>query len=146
MGIYLTNVLAVRDGLKLKWYYPFSATYWLGKKRVRVGPLLGDVRQDDGDYEEIREDLSRLEKDGGVLTIEDLRKTFKNGFVAVKGLSVKMYTGQIFALLGHNGAGKTTTISMLTGLLAPTAGQANVFGVDIFQDISQVREFLGVCP
>lgn len=93
MGIYLTNVLAVRDGLKLKWYYPLSATYWLGKKRVRVGPLLGDVRQEDGDYEEIREDLSRLEKDGGVLTIEDLRKTFKNGFVAVKGLSVKMYTG-----------------------------------------------------
>ncbi len=139
-------MLAVRDGLKLKWYYPLSATYWLGKKRVRVGPLLGDVRQEDGDYEEIREDLSRLEKDGGVLTIEDLRKTFKNGFVAVKGLSVKMYTGQIFALLGHNGAGKTTTISMLTGLLAPTAGQANVFGVDIFQDISQVREFLGVCP
>lgn len=56
------------------------------------GPSI-EKRQEDGDYEEIREDLSRLEKDGGVLTIEDLRKTFKNGFVAVKGLSVKMYTG-----------------------------------------------------
>jgi len=80
------------------------------------------------------------------LNVRDLRKTFKNGFVAVKGLSLKMYTGQIFALLGHNGAGKTTTISMLTGLLSATGGNAEVFGVDILNDIEAVREFLGVCP
>lgn len=53
-----------------------------------------------------------------------LRKTYPNGFTAVKDLNVKMYTGQIFALLGHNGAGKTTVISMLTGLLSPTEGEA----------------------
>jgi ABC-type multidrug transport system ATPase subunit len=43
---------------------------------------------------------------------------------AVNGTDLTMYNGQIFALLGHNGAGKTTTISMLTGLLEPTAGSA----------------------
>ena len=37
-------------------------------------------------------------------------------------MNIKMYTDQIFVLLGHNGAGKTTTISMLTGLLQPTEG------------------------
>lgn len=42
-----------------------------------------------------------------------------------------MYNGQIFALLGHNGAGKTTTLSMLTGLLYPTSGKAEVLGIDI---------------
>jgi ATP-binding cassette subfamily A (ABC1) protein 3 len=42
-----------------------------------------------------------------------------------------MYNGQIFALLGHNGAGKTTTLSMLTGLLNPTSGKAEVMGIDI---------------
>jgi ATP-binding cassette subfamily A (ABC1) protein 3 len=57
-----------------------------------------------------------------------------------------MYNGQIFALLGHNGAGKTTTISMLTGLLEPTQGKAEVLGLDIFNEMSEVRKHLGVCP
>lgn len=57
-----------------------------------------------------------------------------------------MYNGQIFALLGHNGAGKTTTISMLTGLLEPTEGYASVNGIDIFNNMSEVRKNLGVCP
>ena len=56
------------------------------------------------------------------MKITDLKKTFSNGFEAVKGLNLKMYTGQIFALLGHNGAGKTTTLSMLTGLLNASSG------------------------
>ncbi len=57
-----------------------------------------------------------------------------------------MYTGQIFALLGHNGAGKTTTISMLTGLIESSGGVAEVFGIDLFEDMAEVRHFLGVCP
>lgn len=57
-----------------------------------------------------------------------------------------MYPGQIFALLGHNGAGKTTTISMLTGLIESTQGQVDVFGYDLFDDMSDVRQFMGVCP
>ena len=86
------------------------------------------------------------ELEGRMLQVRELRKTYANGFTAVKGLNVKMYTGQIFALLGHNGAGKTTLISMLTGLLSPTSGDAEVFGIDIFEDINRVRDFLGVCP
>lgn len=57
-----------------------------------------------------------------------------------------MYTGQIFALLGHNGAGKTTTISMLTGLINSTEGQAEVLGMDLFGDMDSVRHKMGVCP
>ena len=57
-----------------------------------------------------------------------------------------MYNGQIFALLGHNGAGKSTTISMLTGLLSKSTGQARIFEDDLFKQMDQVRTYLGVCP
>jgi ATP-binding cassette subfamily A (ABC1) protein 3 len=64
----------------------------------------------------------------------------------VKGINVKMFQGQIFALLGQNGAGKTTTISMLTGLIVPSEGKASVFERDVFRDMQDVRQFMGVCP
>lgn len=57
-----------------------------------------------------------------------------------------MYSGQIFALLGHNGAGKTTTISVLTGLFAATSGRASAFGVDLLEDQDEARKMMGVCP
>ena len=88
-----------------------------------------------------------LEKQNKYLKIHDLRKVFGNGLRAVDGVNVRMYEGQIFALLGHNGAGKTTTISMLTGMLRPSAGFATVYGYDVFQyDLDDVRRFMGVCP
>lgn len=49
-------------------------------------------------------------------------------------------------MLGHNGAGKTTTFSMLTGLIEPTSGKAEVFGLDIFNQMEDFRKVLGVCP
>ena len=57
-----------------------------------------------------------------------------------------MYDNQIFALLGHNGAGKTTTISMLTGLLQRSEGEAQIFDKDLFEDMDQARQMMGVCP
>lgn len=88
----------------------------------------------------------RLEQYGDYLRIENLRKTYPGGFQAVKGLNVKMYNGQIFALLGHNGAGKSTTISMLTGLIPKSEGTATVFDTDVFEEMGDIREFMGVCP
>ena len=93
------------------------------------------------------EDISpQVERDSYALKVRNLRKVFDNGKVAVDSTSMTMYSGQIFALLGHNGAGKTTTISTLTGLLAPTQGKAELEGVDIFQDQDYLRKNLGVCP
>ncbi|XP_064490186.1 ATP-binding cassette sub-family A member 2-like [Ornithodoros turicata] len=65
---------------------------------------------------------------------------------AVDDLSLKMYQGQITALLGHNGAGKTTTMNMITGLFPPTRGHISINGHNILRSTKRAREDLGLCP
>lgn len=91
-------------------------------------------------------EIARLELENQYLKIQDLTKEYENGFKAVNGINLKMYNGQIFALLGHNGAGKSTTISMLTGLLGRTTGEGHIFEHDLFNQMGQVRNYMGVCP
>ncbi|MEP7052615.1 MAG: ABC transporter ATP-binding protein [Pseudomonadota bacterium] len=68
-----------------------------------------------------------------LIRVTGLRKEFRQGFfmrrvLAVKGVSFDVESGEIFGFLGPNGAGKTTTIKMLTGLIAPSGGEATLFG------------------
>ncbi len=72
-----------------------------------------------------------------IIDVDQLAKSFGT-LKAVDGLSFKVGAGQTVALLGGNGAGKTTTISMLLGLLAPSAGRIRLFGVDIARGRSKV--------
>jgi len=67
-------------------------------------------------------------------------------FVAVDDLSLRFFEKKLFCLLGHNGAGKTTTISMLTGLLPPTSGDALVEGRSISDSMDEIGKLMGVCP
>jgi ABC transporter DrrB family efflux protein len=64
--------------------------------------------------------------------------------VALAGVSVEIEEGTIFGLLGPNGAGKTTLVRVLTTLLRPDAGQADVFGRDVVHDPAAVRELIGL--
>ena len=66
--------------------------------------------------------------------------------VAVDGVSFTVARGEIFGLLGPNGAGKSTTVRMLTGYLAPTAGRAQVEGIDVCVEPSRARRHIGVVP
>ncbi|CAK63380.1 unnamed protein product (macronuclear) [Paramecium tetraurelia] len=97
-------------------------------------------------YEEVEQALKDQESRSEVLKISNLSKIYPSGKQAVSNVSLTMYVGQIYALLGHNGAGKTTTISMLTGLLDMTSGEATAFGYDIETQIEEIRQFMGVCP
>src|SRR5215470_12967456 len=65
-----------------------------------------------------------------VLEVRHLQKRFGD-FTAVDGVSFSIRPGEILGLLGPNGAGKTTTIHMLLGLITPTAGSIQVFGMDL---------------
>jgi ABC-2 type transport system ATP-binding protein len=77
------------------------------------------------------------------IDIENLTRSF-NGESAVRDLSLQIFTGEVFGLLGHNGAGKTTTIRMITGLIAPTAGRSTILGLDSRTQGQQIRARTGV--
>lgn len=64
--------------------------------------------------------------------------------VAVEGLSLRVGAGEVYALLGPNGAGKTTTLRMLSTLVRPTAGKAEVAGFDVRREPLEVRRRLGL--
>ncbi|KZS44214.1 caunorubicin/doxorubicin resistance ATP-binding protein [Paenibacillus glucanolyticus] len=68
-----------------------------------------------------------------------LRKSY-NGIEVVQGIDLRLKQGELLALLGPNGAGKTTTIHMLSTLLKPDAGSAQVAGFDIVKDARNVRK------
>lgn len=80
----------------------------------------------------------------------DLTKTFTRPdgteVHAVKGIDLDIFKGEIFSLLGPNGAGKTTTISMISGLLEPTRGDATIGGYSITKQPLQAKRLLGVVP
>ncbi|HVE67236.1 MAG TPA: ATP-binding cassette domain-containing protein [Solirubrobacteraceae bacterium] len=73
-----------------------------------------------------------------------LRRTFKGGVEAVRGIDLSVARGEVFGFLGPNGAGKTTTVRMLCTLLPPSAGAARVAGVDVVADPAEVRRRIGV--
>jgi len=80
-----------------------------------------------------------------VLEVQSLRKEFGD-LTAVDGISFEIQEGEIFGFLGPNGAGKTTSISMICGLLTPTAGEIHVEGVSIQKNPREVKRRLGVVP
>ena len=73
-----------------------------------------------------------------------LVKWYGDDVLAVDGIDLRIENGTAYALLGPNGAGKTTTISMLTTLVEPTEGSAEVAGYDIVRQAGQVRQRIGV--
>ena len=81
-----------------------------------------------------------------ILGIRDLRKSYDNGFEALKGVTLEIEEGEILALLGPNGAGKTTLISTICGIVTPTSGTVTVGGHDIAQDFRAARALIGLVP
>lgn len=80
------------------------------------------------------------------LSIKDLRKVYKNGFEALKGISFEVQEGDFFALLGPNGAGKSTTLGIVSSLVNKTSGQVEVFGYNLDSQADKAKCELGVVP
>ena len=80
------------------------------------------------------------------LQITNLKKTYKSGLQALKGISLEVNEGDFFALLGPNGAGKSTTIGIITSLVNKTDGKVNIFGLDIDSHSVAAKSLIGVAP
>src|SRR5829696_839171 len=81
-----------------------------------------------------------------VVSVENVSKTYASGFEALKGVSLSIRRGEIFALLGPNGAGKTTLISIICGIVNASSGKVKVDGHDIVADYRAARALIGLVP
>ncbi len=80
-----------------------------------------------------------------MIRLQKLAKRF-GAFEAVRGIDLDIPAGQLVGLLGPNGAGKSTTIKMLTGMLTPTSGTAEIGGFDVTKDPLSVKRIIGYVP
>jgi len=81
-----------------------------------------------------------------IISVANLSKTYASGFEALKRINLEIRRGEIFALLGPNGAGKTTLISIICGIVNPSAGAVSVGGHDIIADYRAARAMIGLVP
>jgi len=80
------------------------------------------------------------------LSIRKLKKTYSNGFTALKGIDLDVESGDFFALLGPNGAGKSTAIGIISSLVNKSSGSVNIFGHDLIKENAKAKSCIGLVP
>lgn len=80
------------------------------------------------------------------LSIRNLKKTYANGLVAVKGIDLDVEEGDFFALLGPNGAGKSTTIGIISSLVNASSGSVQIFDADLKRNKQLAKSYIGLVP
>ena len=155
LGWYFDLVLPKEYGVRLPSSFPFRPSYWMDRAIGSDFPAAAPsdvpaVCAGRDAVEAVPEAVRARSAASGILVrIRGLRREFSTpgGMkVAVADLELTMYEGQVLALLGHNGAGKSTTLHMLTGMLAPSAGDAEISGLSIRTGMREIRKIIGVCP
>ena len=87
-----------------------------------------------------------MSKMTAAISVQNLDKTYDNGFQALDDINLQVKRGEIIALLGPNGAGKTTLISTICGIVNASSGKIDVFGHDNVKNYRQARKFIGLVP
>ncbi|XP_017752415.1 PREDICTED: ATP-binding cassette sub-family A member 2-like [Eufriesea mexicana] len=154
LAYYFDSVIPTEYGTKRTPWFCFTPGFWCQRKTSRVPSSNGESNSFIPGEEANRdvEPVVREMKGREAIRIVDLYKSYqkcrKPEIKAVNGINLTIYEGQITAILGHNGAGKTSLFNILTGLTAPTAGTALIFGYDVrdSNDMQMIRRMTGVCP
>ncbi|TYZ64613.1 hypothetical protein PybrP1_008249 [[Pythium] brassicae (nom. inval.)] len=162
LGWYLENVFPRTYGVQQRWYFLVQPSYWFPSPATARGDNDDDNDNDElrglaelrvGEFDDAHDATLRemplrayVQQFQPVLFVNALSKRYPNGKDALQGVSFGVQKGEIFGLLGPNGAGKSTTLSILCGVLAPTAGDAIVGGVvSVARSPELVRKSLSVC-
>lgn len=171
LGYYFQNVLSHDFGLKRPLYFLCTKTFWCKSKKAKNSVIIDDqsgtikinvanINNSQNENNNLNRNTQTSEnfqeetkyesktKPGEYLKIQNLKKVFDDGKVAVDGLNLNLYNGEIFALLGHNGAGKSTTISILCGLYEATGGKAIYSNMNVLEEnnMNEFRKRVGICP
>ena len=169
LGYYLQNVLPHDFGVRKKWYFIFTPSYWgccvkNNHKKNNLNISMVEVNTNTENFIEKNEE-ENLDNDINTninnnisnnfqsedlyknmtgpcdaLRLNQVVKKFDDGKIAVNHVNLNFYKNEIFALLGHNGAGKTTLISILTGLYESSEGNAYYDNMDILES-SNIEKF-----
>jgi ABC-type multidrug transport system ATPase subunit len=131
---YLGQCCTSDMGAAEPFYFPLSPYYW------GIWTLPATVEP--GDTVSMVQAMSARE---GSVRLHKLSKVYKTQ-TAVKEISLMLPPGQLVALLGQNGAGKTTLVNVMSGLIAPTHGEAFLFGKSVRNEKSVLRDITGTCP
>ncbi|XP_023324416.1 ATP-binding cassette sub-family A member 9 [Eurytemora carolleeae] len=155
LAAWLDNIIPTEYGTNRPPWFCLLPSYWT-KTKPKKDQIEHSHQGYSGIYREISSpDIEAVPVDmqqKEAIVIEDLRKVFggfrKTPVNAVNGVSLKIYSGEITAILGHNGAGKTTLFNMLTGMTSASGGSAHIFGYDISDpdQMEIVRRMTGICP
>ncbi|XP_050473146.1 cholesterol transporter ABCA5-like isoform X3 [Bombus huntii] len=158
LAYYFDCVIPSEYGTKRTPWFCFTPEFWCQRKAPRSYLQVPSSNGESNSFipgEETNRDVEpvvREMKGREAIRIVDLYKSYqkcrKPEIKAVNGINLTIYEGQITAILGHNGAGKTSLFNILTGLTAPTAGTALIFGYDVrdSNDMQMIRSMTGVCP
>lgn len=171
---YCDNVLAHNRGTSSSPFFFLQRQYWSrlaheakDKANVIHSPKIHSSTHNDFNYKDINVENSIEEERERVIKNQQLGAECKGlriigmnkihrssvfGFAskkdvhAVKDVYLEVDDGELLSLLGHNGAGKTTLMGVLTGLMKPTSGTAEMYNYDISEDMDSIRQFMGICP
>jgi ABC-2 type transport system ATP-binding protein len=80
-----------------------------------------------------------------MIVLDQLTKVY-DSIAAVDHIDLVIPSGQLIGYLGPNGAGKSTTVKMLTGMIAPTSGRAEIYGLDVQRQSLEVKRLIGYVP
>ncbi|KAM6155211.1 phospholipid-transporting ATPase ABCA3-like [Rhynchocyon petersi] len=133
---YVETVFPGQYGVAQPWYFFLMRSYWFGDPKIR---------EENSGTNQSKYFEAEPHNLVASIQIKHLFKEYSDK-VVVNDLCWNVYNGQITVLLGPNGGGKTTTLSILTGLLPPSRGEAYVNGYDISKNMVQIRKNLGFCP